>query len=158
QAAIERSVAGRTGYDVHYRTVNPETGAEKWVRAIGGTDYDAAGTPRRFDGVTLDVTSQRRTEAALRESEERFRSLFESMDEGYCVIEMIYAPDGAATDFRYLLANPALERHTGLTDIVGRTVRQIIPGFEDRFVERYARVAATGETIRFVDHVADLGR
>lgn len=60
--AIERSIAGREGYDVHYRTVHPETGAEKWIRAIGRTFYAPDGTPRQFDGVTLDVTTERRAE------------------------------------------------------------------------------------------------
>lgn len=58
--AIERSIAGREGYDVHYRTVHPETGAEKWIRAIGRTFYAPDGTPRQFDGITLDVTTERR--------------------------------------------------------------------------------------------------
>ncbi len=60
--AIERSIAGREGYDVHYRTVHPETGAEKWIRAIGRTFYAPDGTPRQFDGITLDVTTERRAE------------------------------------------------------------------------------------------------
>ncbi|MBX9678063.1 MAG: PAS domain S-box protein [Gemmataceae bacterium] len=64
--AIERSIHERTGYDVHYRTVNQTTGAEKWIRAIGRTWYAADGTPRRFDGVTLDVTTQRRSEERQR--------------------------------------------------------------------------------------------
>ncbi len=71
--AIERSIADRTRYTTDYRTVDPGTGAVKWVRAIGRTFYAADGTPTRFDGVTLDVTNQKRAEASLRESEERFR-------------------------------------------------------------------------------------
>ena len=71
--AIERSVASRTPYNTHYRTVDPDTGAVKWIRAIGRTAYAADGTPRQFDGVTLDVSDQKRAEASLRESEQRFR-------------------------------------------------------------------------------------
>jgi PAS domain S-box-containing protein len=71
RAAIERSIAERTGYDVHYRTVDPATGAEKRVRAIGRTFYAPDGTPVRFDGVTLDVTEQKRIEAALAETSRR---------------------------------------------------------------------------------------
>ena len=73
RAAIERSIAERVGYDVHYRTVAPDTGAEKWVRAIGRTFYAPDGGPVRFDGVTLDVTEPKRAEEALRESEDRYR-------------------------------------------------------------------------------------
>ncbi len=60
--AIERSIADRTSYNVDYRTVDPNTGAARWVRAIGRTFYSADGTPTRFDGVTLDVTDQKRVE------------------------------------------------------------------------------------------------
>jgi signal transduction histidine kinase/ActR/RegA family two-component response regulator len=59
RAAIEASVGSRTPYDVVYRTVHPETGAVKWIRAIGGTDYASDGTPAHFDGVTVDVTAQK---------------------------------------------------------------------------------------------------
>lgn len=71
--AIERSIATRTSYNVDYRTVDPNTGALKWIRAIGRTFYAADGTPTRFDGVTLDVSDQKRAEASLKESEQRFR-------------------------------------------------------------------------------------
>jgi PAS domain S-box-containing protein len=62
-AAIARSIDRRAPYDVEYRTVDPAGGAERWVRAIGRTFYDPDGTPRRFDGVTIDVTPQRRAAA-----------------------------------------------------------------------------------------------
>jgi signal transduction histidine kinase/ActR/RegA family two-component response regulator len=65
--AVDRSIAERVVYDVHYRTVDPDTKAEKWVRAIGRTFYDDDGTPKGFDGVTLDVTDRKRAEEALRE-------------------------------------------------------------------------------------------
>ncbi len=71
--AIELSIAERTPYNVHYRTVDPDSGAMNWVRAIARTSYAADGTPIRFDGVTLDVSDQKRAEASLRESEQRRR-------------------------------------------------------------------------------------
>jgi PAS domain S-box-containing protein len=67
RAAIDRSIHERTSYDVFYRTVDPQSGGEKWIRAIGRTFYDADERPIRFDGVTLDVTEQKRAEAELRE-------------------------------------------------------------------------------------------
>ena len=67
--AIDWSIANRTPYNVDYRTVDLASGAMKWVRAIGRTSYAADGTPIQFDGVTLDVSAQKRTEATLRESQ-----------------------------------------------------------------------------------------
>ncbi len=57
--AIDASIRNRTPYDIVYRTVNPTTGAVKWIRALGGTDYASDGTPTHFDGVTVDVTAQK---------------------------------------------------------------------------------------------------
>ncbi len=59
RAAIETSVRMRTPYDIVYRTVHPDSGAVKWIRALGGTDYAPDGTPTHFDGVTVDMTAQK---------------------------------------------------------------------------------------------------
>ncbi len=76
--AIGKSIAERTSYDVHYRTVDPATASQRWVRAIGRPFYAPDGTPRRFDGITLDVTAQRRAEEKLRESDRQLRELADS--------------------------------------------------------------------------------
>ena len=57
--AIEASIRDRAPYDIVYRTVHPTTGAIKWIRALGGTDYTSDGTPTHFDGVTVDVSAQK---------------------------------------------------------------------------------------------------
>ena len=57
--AIDTSICNRTPYDIVYRTVHPTTGAIKWIRALGGTDYASDGTPTHFDGVTVDVSAQK---------------------------------------------------------------------------------------------------
>ncbi len=68
RAAIAASIAHRTSYDIEYRTVSPTSGQEKWIRAIGQTSYCAEGQPIRFDGVTLDITQNKRAEEELRAS------------------------------------------------------------------------------------------
>ena len=67
RSAIEQSIQQRRPYDVVYRTVSPVSGEEKWIRAIGRTFYASDGKAIRFDGVTLDVTEQKKAEAELRE-------------------------------------------------------------------------------------------
>jgi len=64
--AIADSNANDTPYDIEYRTISTD-GREKWIRALGRTFYDAAGQPKRFDGVTLDVTDQKRVEERERQ-------------------------------------------------------------------------------------------
>jgi PAS domain S-box-containing protein len=76
--AIERSIADMSDFDTQYRTVDPDTGSIKWIRPIGRTFYDDDGAPIRFDGVTLDITSRKTIEDALRDREERLRLAQES--------------------------------------------------------------------------------
>lgn len=109
-------------------------------------------------GRCWEALERARVERDLRESEARFRTLFEAMDEGYCVIAPILDPLGSPCDYRYVMANPALERHTGFRDVVGKTARQLMPNHEPAWIDAYAEVARTGETIRRTGQVADLGR
>ncbi|MEK7475347.1 MAG: MEDS domain-containing protein [Candidatus Coatesbacteria bacterium] len=102
----------------------------------------------------------RKTADALREREEDYRSLFESMSEGFAVHEMIFDPEGAPRDYRFLAVNPAFERLTGLKrdDIVGRTALEVLPGLEPGWVETYGRVVRTGNPVRFTSYTAPLRR
>ncbi len=94
--------------------------------------------------------------AKLRESEDRFSTLFTAMEQGFCLIEKVPTDPGAPTDFRYLAANPAFERHTGLVEVIGKTIRQLVPSAEASIMERYDRVVETGESDRFESYVAAL--
>ncbi|HSK01115.1 MAG TPA: ATP-binding protein [Kofleriaceae bacterium] len=69
--AIDTAIAGHGHYDVVYRTVDPVSEACKWIRALGGAAYDPDGTPRRFDGVTVDITAQKVQEEQLRDQDRR---------------------------------------------------------------------------------------
>nr|WP_314446874.1 response regulator [uncultured Sphingomonas sp.] len=94
----------------------------------------------------------------LRDSESRFRTLFETMDEGFGVIELIDGPDGPFSDYRHIQVNPAFERHTGIANAVGTTVRELVPDEADRWVALYRQVLLTGEAIRFEQELVAKGR
>ena len=106
---------------------------------------------------TWAAVERARAETAVRTSEERYRTLFESMDEGFCVVEMAFDEGGRAIDYRVLEMNPAFEKHTGISVLVGRSVREAIPDLEEFWYETYGRVAATGEPTRFVRETAIRG-
>jgi PAS domain S-box-containing protein len=81
--------------------------------------------------------------------EERYRSLFESIDDGFCLIKVLFDENNQPINYRFLETNPAFETQTGLTQAVGKTVRQLIPNLEDHWIETYGKVTLTGESLRF---------
>ena len=107
---------------------------------------------------TWAAVERARAEAALRESEAKYRTLFESIDEGFSLVELLFDENDTPVDYRFLEINPAFEQQTGLQHAVGKTVRQLMPDLEDFWLETYGRVALTGEPVRFENYSAPLHR
>ena len=104
--------------------------------------------------------AQKKAEDALKQSELRYRTLFETMTEGFSLDEIILDEVGKPVDLRYLSVNPAFERHTGLKakDVEGRTTRELFPEAEPVWFERYGQVALTGEPVHFEERFGPLNR
>ncbi|MEO6321435.1 MAG: PAS domain-containing protein, partial [Polaromonas sp.] len=106
-------------------------------------------------GLVEEAVQARQMIEKLRESEEHYRMRFESMDEGFCIIEKL---EGETLDFRYVEVNPAFAAQTSLMGVLGKTLRQILP---DEFEERlriYDTVSRTGEPIRIQREFGTKGR
>src|SRR4051812_47733315 len=101
----------------------------------------------------LELQSQ-----ALRDSEERYRTLFNSIDEGFCIIEVLFDANGAPADYLFIEVNPAFERHTGLPTAQGKRMRDMVPEHDQHWFDIYGRVATTGEAVRFDNEAKALGR
>ncbi|MFN6489667.1 MAG: PAS domain S-box protein [Nostoc sp. DedQUE03] len=104
------------------------------------------------NGITVyfkNVTEQIQTAANLRQSEERYRMLFESIDQSFCLCQMLFDENGEPIDYRLLEVNPMFERMTGLQDAVGKTIRELIPDIEAHWFDIYGKVVQTGESVRF---------
>jgi signal transduction histidine kinase/ActR/RegA family two-component response regulator len=105
-----------------------------------------------------DYLERKRYEAAMHESEARYRTLFDSMDEGYCIVRMVFDEADKPVDYVFEVLNRAFEQHTGLHDAVGRSVREFVPAHEKYWFEIYGRVARTGQSERFISPANALGR
>ncbi len=133
-------------------------GAQIWVHLAATVANDARGA-FELRTVLSDITERKRAEQAARESGERYRDLFNSIDEGFCIIEMLFDVHGKPVDYRFLETNPSFEKQSGLHGVTGRRVRELVPHLEAHWVEVYGRVALTGVPIRFADQsVAMTGR
>jgi len=85
-------------------------------------------------------------------SEARYRALFEAIDDGFCIIEFFDGPHGPMSDYMHIEANSGYERHTGISGIVGKTLREVEPDGADQWLKLYGGVLETGQVIRFEQH------
>jgi PAS domain S-box-containing protein len=105
-----------------------------------------------------DVTERVVARGKLEESEFKYRTLFDTMDQGFCIIEMIFSDDNVPLDYRFLEVNPVFEKQTGLKGAIGNTARDLVPNLEPHWFELYGRVALTGEALRFDEKSEAMGR
>ncbi|MGY6272260.1 PAS domain-containing protein [Achromobacter denitrificans] len=114
-------------------------------------------TPHDIDAIALVTRSaalaieRHLTDAALRQSGERWRAMFEGMQEAFFLSEALRGADGRIADFRFLEVNPAFERQSGMKegDTLGHTLREMIPGVPGQIMDAFARVVETGEPTQF---------
>lgn len=115
---------------------------------------------RRILVVSNDVTRHHLDEEKLRASEKRYRDLFDSMNSGFALHEIICDAGGHPIDYIFLDVNRAFETLLGIRreDTIGRSARALFPGLEPEWIERYGRIALGAKSESFEAHVASLGR
>jgi signal transduction histidine kinase len=141
---------------IDYKFIKKD-GSSLWCILSSTPQFDKNG---KFDGsITMitDITERKRTEEALRGSEEKYHNLFDSIDEGYCIIEVLFDDNNIPLDYRFLEVNQSFKRQTGLVDAVGRRMRDMAPAHEQHWFDIYGHIAMTGEPVRFQNHAKALG-
>jgi len=128
-----------------------KNGSTVWIRCRGFAIRNNEGKVIRILRTHLDITKQK-------EHEEKYNLLFHSIDEGFCIIEMLFDEHKKPVDYRFLAINTSFEKQTGLHDAVGKRMREFAPNHEEHWFETYGKIALTGEPIRFENRAEQLQR
>ncbi len=106
--------------------------------------------------VLSDISVRKSAEQALKEIGEHYHTLFNSIDEGFCVIDMIFDEHGTPVDYRFLELNPSFEKQSGLHQALGKRIRELVPNLDTHWYEMYGKVALTGEPFHLLGQVHEM--
>ncbi len=143
------------------------TSHERWYLCADGARVRGAGTLTPLLGVEghfgflkilRDCTAADEAALRLAESDKRYRTLFEAIDAGFCIIEMKFDVQGRPIDYRFLEINPAFEHQTGLADAVGKWMTDLAPAHEQHWFDIYGEVALSRRPVRFENNAEALQR
>lgn len=109
-------------------------------------------------GVGTDVTELVESRKAIEESEIKFRTVLDEMDRGFSLMEIIFDENNTPVDYMYLDVNPAVEKITGLKDVVGKSIKEVLPNLETYWIDLFGHVALTGERVTVTNTVAELNK
>jgi PAS domain S-box-containing protein len=158
---LQLMLEGKLGnYSLEKRYLRRD-GSPVWVNVTVSMVDDPDGRHLFLVGVVEDISARKKIEAELRESERRYRSLFENMLEGFAYSRMLFDDRGRPEDFIYLNVNSAFSRLTGLDNVVGKKATEAIPGIKEahpELLEIYGRVALTGMPETFEIEFEPLGK
>lgn len=145
--ALDPAGDHRLNHDI--RVIQPD-GTLRWLTISGQVQFDGD-RPVQMAGTAQDVT-------ALRDSESRYRTLFQTIDEGFAVIEFIDGPHGPLSDYVHVEANPAAAEQVGLDTVAGHSIRELAGDEAQDWIDLYGEVLRTGKSIRFEKEFLPTGR
>ena len=144
-AAIDRAVSTGMTFELEHR-VRRIDGAVGWTYSRAVPVRNQAGEIVEWFGSASDITDRKKAELQLHASEEKYRTLFSNMTEGFALGEPILDDQGRGVDLLWLDANDAFYTQTGLRHgIVGQLVGKYLPGLAKPWIERLTVVALTGQ-------------
>jgi len=156
QKAVQDCMENGTAFDLELRFITAANNA-KWVRSIARAKLDDGKIVSVY-GAFQDITGRKLMEEELKESEYKYRMLFENMNASFALHEMIYGEKGEPVDYRFLEVNPMFEKETGLEAeaAVGHTAKELLPNTEQYWIDTFAKVVMTGESTSYQNYSREL--
>ncbi len=150
QNAVQKALLGEK---VQFITAGSTLkGTFKWWDVVVSPVINSDNGIHEIVAVSRDITEQKRSETIIKESEEKYKGIFEKMDQGFCIVEVVFDSDNEPVDYRFLESNPMFKKQTGLENVDGKTISEIVPDIEISWSQKYGNVVMTGESIRFIDY------
>lgn len=142
------------------RTAESERHELSAESADGCYDYTAfkAGGPDEYQVAVIFEDSIKRHRQITTKVIDKYLTLFNSIDQGFCTIEVLFDEANKAINYRFLEVNPAFETETGLRNAAGKTVLELAPGTEEKWFRIFGEVAMTGVSRHFDERADALGR
>src|SRR6185369_6539574 len=145
-----------------FETGQPTTAYQVFPTPDGAHHFFARMVPERNErgevetvlAIARDITELKKAQDELialkdelaRKATDKYQTLFNSIDEGFCIMEKV---DGdGPLDFRFIEVNPAFATHSGLTEVIGKTLREVSPGISNEWLVTYNDVVTTGKEVR----------
>jgi PAS domain S-box-containing protein len=149
--------AAHKPFRVEYRLRHAD-GSYRWAIDAAAPRFDDSGRFMGYIGSVIDIDERRTAEERLIESEQRYRTLFDSIDEGFCIVEFTTDNDGKPVDYLHIEVNPAYAVNTGIEDVIGTRVSALLDAESRAWIEIFGNVLITGEHIRFERELEATGR
>ena len=157
ELALKQFFGGEPVGKIDYR-VRGDDDIERWIESTWSIEFNPKGQACKSTAINLDITDRKRAEIAKSIIEDRYHTLFNSIEEGFCILEKVETAVGEPLDFRYIEANPAFELQTGIFNVAGKTIRQIFPDKSEDWYLTYETIIKTGKQIRFERELSPNGR
>ncbi len=156
EAAIQDAIETKKDFFADFRVVWP-TGEVHYLKGLAKVFNDKDGKLVRMVGTNWNNKEFAVTKESLELTEDRYKTLFNSIEEGFCIIEVIFDENTTPMDYRFIDTNNAFEKQTGLVNVQGKRVKELLPQHEEYWFQIYGEIALTGQSRHFDNEANQLG-
>lgn len=153
KSKMDEAIKSRKNLSAEFR-IKKKDGSISWGISHAELIFDDENNLAGIDGVFRDITERKLAQISLKESEKKYRSLFENINVAFALHKIITDEKGKPVDFTFLEVNKTYEEFTKLKreEIIGKRGLEVLPDLEEKWITAYGNVALTGKSITILDH------